>query len=115
MMRQDETIDLAELRKLSDTLFRRLEQGGVRQILVKNPYYWMIFPDAAFNSDQQPELLMGHVFDDMSDLRSEAGAPDEEFVSFWHAFHHLSGLMLFLANADLQGGLFAASAEGDVR
>jgi hypothetical protein len=111
MMRQDETIDLAELRKLSDTLFRRLEQGGVRQILVKNPYYWMIFPDAAFN----PELLMGHVFDDMSDLRSEAGAPDEEFVSFWHAFHHLSGLMLFLANADLQGGLFAASAEGDVR
>jgi hypothetical protein len=114
MMTETDTIDISELRRLSDTLFRRLEQQGVRRIDVKEPIYWMIFPDAAFNPYKQPELLMGNVFDDMSDLRSEAGAPDEEFVSFWHAFHHLSGLMLFLANADLQGGLFAAS-EGDVR
>ena len=65
--------------------------------------------------DQPPELVLGDVFDDLRDVRSEAGAPEEEAVIFWHAFHHLSGLMLFLANADMQGDLVAASAEGDVR
>jgi hypothetical protein len=115
MMRRDETIELTELRMLSDTPFRRLEQYGVRQIGVKNRHHRMIFPDAAFNLDQPPELVLGDVFDDLRDVRSEAGAPEEEAVIFWHAFHHLSGLMLFLANADMQGDLVAASAEGDVR
>jgi hypothetical protein len=114
-MRQDETIDIAELRRLSDQLFRRLEQHGVRQVSVTSRDYWTIFADEAFSLDQPPELVVGDVLDDLRDVRKDAGATRDEAVAFWHAFHHLSGLMLFLANADMQGELVSAPAEGDVR
>jgi hypothetical protein len=110
-MRQHETIDLAELRRLSDRLFARLEQGGVQQVSVKNPHYWTIFADAAFDLEKPPEPVIGDVFDDLRDVRRDAGTPEAEAVILWHAFHHLSGLMLFLANADMQGELAAAPAK----
>lgn len=114
MTMQDQTIDVGELRGLSDTLFRRLEDRGIRQIRVKNALYWTISPDAAFNMDQPPEPIVGEVFDDMGGVRSEAATAHGEPVSLWHAFHHLAGLMTLIANADLHDGLVAAPAEGSV-
>ena len=113
-MRQNETIDLSELRKLSDRLFDRLERNGIHQVGVKGRDYWTIFADEAFNVDKVPELVIGDVFDDMRDIRKNAEAPEDEAIAFWHAFHHLSGLMLFLANADMRGDFGAGRAEGDL-
>jgi hypothetical protein len=111
-MRQNETIDLAELRRLSDRLFARLERGGIERVSVQNRHYWTIFADEAFSLDKPPELVLGDVLDDLRKLRSkESRARDDENIVFWHAFHRLSGLMLLLARADMQGELAAAPAK----
>jgi hypothetical protein len=113
-MEQGKTIDIAELRGLSERLFLRLEQSGVRQVGVDSPNYWTIFADDAFSLDTPPELVVGDVFDDLSTVRRDAGAPTDEAVIFWQTFHRLSGLMLFLAKADMQGELANAPAEGEL-
>jgi hypothetical protein len=101
-MDRNNTIDVTELRKLSDRLFARLEESGVRQVRVQSPYYWTAFADQAFDVEKQPKLV---ICDDIRDLRRDAGAPAEEAIAFWHGFHHLSGLIAFLAEADMAGRL----------
>ncbi len=114
MMEASQSIDLTELRRLSDALFARLEREGVRRVNVASPHYWTVFADDAFGIDTTPDLVIGDVLDDLRDLRRDAGtaAGDEAFTP-WHAFHHLSGLMLMIAAADMQGALTPTATEED--
>jgi hypothetical protein len=112
-MKQNDTIDVAELRGLSDRLFARLEENGVRAIRIDSQYYWMIFPVNAFDMQKKPELIAGNVLDDLQDLQNDADADEDEFISVWHGFHHLAGLLQFIASADLKGHLITAPAKKD--
>ena len=112
-MEATEFIELAELRGLSNRLFERLERMGYDRVGVpKSHCYWMIFVDQAFRIEKAPEIVVGNVLDDLGDVRREASTPDDEHMTPWHAFHHLAGLMLTIANADMQGGLISAPANG---
>jgi hypothetical protein len=111
MMEASQSIDLTELRRLSDALFARLERDGVRSVNVASPHYWTVFADDAFGMDKTPDLVIGDVLDDLRDLRRDLHAAGDEAFTPWHAFHHLSGLMLMIAAADMQGSLTKAAEE----
>ena len=102
-----ETIALAEIKSLAVRLFESLEQRGLTHAKVPNPQYWTVSLDAF--QIEQPEPAVGDVWDDLRDLQGEMSRAGEEHEPIlWHAFHHLSGLMQFIANADINGGLLAA-------
>lgn len=113
-MTEIDTIEVAELRGLVDRLFRGLEEAGIDRIGVTKEHYWTVFPNAAFSADQLASPVLGNVANDLSDLRAEvANLNAGEFVSFWHAFHHLSGLLKLIAFTDMEGGL-EAYGKGEV-
>ena len=111
MMEANHSIDLTELRRLSDALFARLERSGVHSVAVASPHYWTVFADDAFTMDKTPDLVIGDVLDDMRDLRRDLDAAGDEAFTPWHAFHHLSGLLLMIAAADMQGSLAPVAVE----
>jgi hypothetical protein len=111
-MTQNDAIDIAELRSLTDRLFQILEEDGVRSIPVTHMQYWTVFPDAAFTSEEAPEVIIGNVGCDLTDFRNELrGEPGLAMIP-WHAFLHLAGLMKFIAFTDLQGGLSPSATGG---
>ena len=113
MMEANRNIDLTELRKLSDALFARLEREGVRSVYVASPHYCTVFADDAFGMDKAPDLVIGDVLDDLRDLRRDADASADNGFTPWHAFHHLSGLMLMIAAADMRGSLTPTATQED--
>jgi len=103
-MTQIDSINVAELRELADCLFRGLEEAGVDRIAVIQNLYWTVVPDRAFNLYEDASPLVGDLAEDLEDLRAEvANLRTGEYVIFWHAFDHLSGLLKFIASADLDG------------
>ena len=99
-----DTIALSEIKSLALKLFDAVEAKGVTHVKVPSPQYWTVSPDA-FEAEQ-PEALLGDVWDDLQDLRLELIPEDDEReLSIWHAFHHLSGLMELIAHADNSGEL----------
>jgi len=101
----EKSIELSELKALTNRLFETLEQAGIDRIPVTQNLYWTVFASEAFGSGEPPQATMGDVLDDLADLRSEVMNEDPETTIAWHAFEHLSGLMKFIAHADLDGGL----------
>jgi hypothetical protein len=102
------TVEIAELRALTDKLFRGLIDAGIERVTSDEINYWTVFPDAAFKLDTAPEILAGNLGCDLTDLRSEIANLEDGATVMWHAFHHLSGLMTFIASADLRGALDTA-------
>jgi hypothetical protein len=94
-MTQIDSIDVAELRELADCLFRGLEEAGVDRIAVIQNLYWTVVPDQAFNLYEDASPLVGDLAEDLEDLRTE--------VTNLRAGEHLSGLLKFIASADLDG------------
>ncbi|SDO52184.1 hypothetical protein [Phyllobacterium sp. OV277] len=108
-MNAGNSIELSELKGLTNRLFDLLEQARIERIPVTQNQYWSVFAADAFALDGPPSPTMGDVWDDWEDLRSEvAGQIPETTTIFWHAFDHLSGLMKAVAYADLQGSFIAA-------
>jgi hypothetical protein len=106
------SIELSELKALTNRLFETLEQAGVDRIPVTQNQYWTVFVSEAFGSGEAPEPTMSDVLDDLADLRSEVMQEDPETTLVaWHAFEHLSGLMKFVARADLDGNLTSVLAK----
>jgi hypothetical protein len=63
-----------------------------------------VVPDQAFNLYEDASPLVGDLAEDLEDLRTEVtNLRAGEHVIFWHAFDHLSGLLKFIASADLAG------------
>jgi hypothetical protein len=70
-------------------------------------------PDEAFNVERSPSPVLGNLAEDLGDLRGEVENLDAgEFVSVWHAFHHLTGLLKFIAFADMDGSLEPSASGG---
>ncbi|MEI5677529.1 MULTISPECIES: hypothetical protein [unclassified Mesorhizobium] len=115
MKPNEKSIELSELKALTNRLFESLEQAGIDRIPVKQNLYWTVFVSEAFGSAEPPQATMSDVLDDLADLRSEVvGQSSETTLIAWHAFEHLSGLMKFVAQADLDGDLTSALANSGV-
>lgn len=93
------TIEIAELRSLSDQLFEAIERRGINQITVADDNFWHVFFDEAFDLNDTPTPTLASVRDCLSDLREEMTNPQD--LTEWHALHHLSGLLSVLAKASL--------------
>lgn len=93
------TIEIAELRSLSDRLFELLERRGVNQIAVGTDHFWQVFFEDAFDLNTTPTPVVGSISDCLSDLREEMANPQD--LIEWHALHHLSGVLSALAKASL--------------
>ena len=112
-MSATKSIMLSELRGLTDQVFDFLAKAGIEHVPVNQNFYWTIAADAAFTSIEPPSPSMGDILDDLSDLRSEVVDQTPETTAIiWHAFEHLSGLMKFVAYADLGGQLTSEAAKG---
>lgn len=112
----DKSIRLSELRTLANGLFDILEEKGIDLIPVTQGSYWTVFFSEAFSSDSPPAPTMSDVWDDLMDLRSEVvNQTPDGIVTFWHAFEHLSGLMKFIAHADLERQLVPARSQGSMQ
>ncbi|NGN40661.1 hypothetical protein G6N74_06255 [Mesorhizobium sp. CGMCC 1.15528] len=115
MKPNEKSIELSELKALTNRLFESLEHAGVDRIPVTQNQYWTVFVSEAFGSAEPPQATMSDVLDDLADLRSEVTDEDQETTLIaWHAFEHLSGLMKFVAHADLDGSLTAPLANSGV-
>ncbi|WOS62703.1 hypothetical protein [Sinorhizobium fredii] len=90
----EKSISLKEIRSLADQLFRRLEDTGVDSVPVRASEFWQVFLTDAFNAGREPSPVLADVNDCLADLREEVNA---EVMIAWHALHHLSGLLTFLA------------------
>jgi hypothetical protein len=102
-------VEIAELRAMTDKLFQWLQDAGIECISSDEVHYWTVFPDEAFKLDTTPEILTGNLGCDLTDVRSEVANLEDRATTMWHAFHHLSGLMTFIASADLRGTLDTAA------
>lgn len=104
-MEETFTIEIAELRAMTDKLFQGLLDAGIERVSSDEINYWTVSPDDAFKLDTTPEILTGNLGCDLTDVRSEVANLEDKATAMWHAFHHLSGLMTFIASADLRGAL----------
>ncbi|HYH81564.1 MAG TPA: hypothetical protein VEX86_17295 [Longimicrobium sp.] len=63
-------IRIAELREVSEVLFRHLEQNGVDQVDLAQDYYWNVPAGERYDPYQQPAGLdLGQLTDDWRELQ----------------------------------------------
>ncbi|MGV2098293.1 hypothetical protein [Rhizobium sp. 21-4511-3d] len=94
-------VELSEIRALTERLFERLREVGLDRVPLDQGPFWTVFFDEAFG-EVAPEPMLTDVGDCVADLRAEVSA--EEMIG-WHALHHLSELLSYLAKCDLDGNL----------
>lgn len=99
-----DTIEITEIRTLTERLFKELEQRGVTHIRPAHRQYWSVFADEMF-SPTEPPLVKANLVDDLVDSREELTTSGDVEPAVWQAAQHLAGLMQLIAHADLKGGL----------
>jgi hypothetical protein len=99
-----DTIEIAEIRKLTEKLFEQLEKRGVTHVRPAHRQYWSIFADEMFSATEPP-LSKANLIDDLVDSREELTTGGDVEPALWQAAQHLAGLIQLIAHADLKGGL----------
>lgn len=62
-------IKVSDLWKISERLFRHLEEAGISSVEINADYYWNISADQVYDPYKEPDQLdMGQLSDDWSDL-----------------------------------------------
>lgn len=62
-------IKVSDLRKISERLFRHLEENGISSVEINADYYWNIPIDQVYDPYKEPDQLdMGQLSDDWGDL-----------------------------------------------
>lgn len=99
-MTSEAAISLIEVKKLANEIFDRLIVQGIDTVAVKGDEFWQIYFAEAFDMSKTPEATVGSITDCMADVRQETSS--DEMIG-WHALHHLSGILTFLADAANDG------------
>jgi len=90
-------VEISEIRALTERLFDRLKSAGLDRVPLNRGAFWTVFFDDAF-VETAPRPMLTDVDDCLADLRNEVNA---ETMIGWHALHHLSELLSYVAKCDL--------------
>lgn len=91
-------LTISEVKNWVEAIFEAMERADVTSIPVEERHYWQVHSSDAFEFKDRPDPVVGDVFDDIHDLRSEVtNFRANEGMVLWHALDHLSGILTFLA------------------
>lgn len=105
-MSTDLVVSVSEIRAIFGAALDALEANGVTEVTLDKDVYWKFFSEHAFQFEQQPEPVVGSLYDDIEDLRRDMESlKNDEGASLWHMLHHLDGLVKMLGEASRLRGL----------
>jgi hypothetical protein len=64
------TVEIAELKIVTDRLFRHLEEKGLKKIELSEDFYWQIPQKQLYDMKHEPaSFTVGQLYDDLSEIR----------------------------------------------